>query len=68
MNQPTLDQLLQKVDSRYTLVVLAAKRARSITESMNAEGDGAGVKPVTIALKEIVDGKVKYRRTKMGIK
>ncbi|RJQ28296.1 MAG: DNA-directed RNA polymerase subunit omega [Peptococcaceae bacterium] len=68
MNQPTLDQLLHKVDSRYTLVVLAAKRARTITESLSAESDGAGVKPVTVALKEIVDDKVKYRRTRMGIK
>jgi len=68
MNQPTLDQLLQKVDSRYTLVVLAAKRARNITDNMNVESNGAGVKPVTVALKEIFDDKVKYRRTRMGIK
>lgn len=66
MNQPTIDELLQKVDSRYTLVVLAAKRARAITEIMHSERDGA--KPVTIALREIVDDKIKYRRTKTGIK
>ena len=27
---PSMDQLLPKVDSKYTLVVLAAKRARQI--------------------------------------
>ena len=30
MNQPTLDELMEKVDSRYTLVVVTAKRARTL--------------------------------------
>jgi len=30
MIHPSLDQLLKQVDSRYTLVVAAAKRAREI--------------------------------------
>ncbi|HET7558721.1 MAG TPA: DNA-directed RNA polymerase subunit omega, partial [Limnochordia bacterium] len=32
MNQPGLDELRERVDSRYTLVVSAAKRARQILE------------------------------------
>jgi DNA-directed RNA polymerase subunit omega len=66
----TLDELLQKVDSRYTLVVVAAKRARKLTEKRdNDKNNGFSVrKPVTEALKEIAQGKIKYRTTKQGIK
>ncbi|HOV78498.1 MAG TPA: DNA-directed RNA polymerase subunit omega [Bacillota bacterium] len=68
MNQPTLDKLMEKVDSRYTLVVVAAKRARSLTERGSARVDGAADKPVTAALKEIAQNKIRYKRTKIGIK
>jgi DNA-directed RNA polymerase subunit omega len=66
----TLDELMQKVDSRYTLVVVAAKRARKLTEKKdNGGNNGFNVrKPVTEALKEIARGRISYRRTKQGIK
>ncbi|HHV63080.1 MAG TPA: DNA-directed RNA polymerase subunit omega [Firmicutes bacterium] len=68
MMHPSLDKLFDKVDSRYTLVVAAAKRARQLMEGekplVNCDTD----KPVTIALEEIYEGKVKYERTKSGIK
>lgn len=71
MNQnTTLDDLLQKVDSRYTLVVVAAKRARKLTEKRDNDKDNGFTvrKPVTEALKEISRGRIRYRRTKQGIK
>ncbi|BAF59975.1 MAG: DNA-directed RNA polymerase subunit omega [Pelotomaculum sp.] len=69
MNQPSLDELLEKVDSRYTLVVVAAKRARELTERGKTKADGAAVmKPVTAALMEIAQNKVGYKRTRSGIK
>jgi len=68
MNQPTLDELMEKVDSRYTLVVVAAKRARVLTERENTKLDSAYDKPVTTALKEIAENKIIYKRTKTGIK
>ena len=66
----TLDSLLLKVDSRYTLVVVAAKRARRLTEKKENERDnGLNVrKPVSEALKEIAQGRILYRRTRQGIK
>jgi len=64
MNKPSLDILLKKVDSRYTLVVAAAKRARLLT---NPEASAAS-KPVSRALEEIAAGKLQYERTKSGIK
>jgi DNA-directed RNA polymerase subunit omega len=68
-NLPTLDELMEKVDSRYTLVVVAAKRARVLTESGAGTDDGqvAG-KPVSAALVDIIQDRVKYKRTRSGIK
>ncbi len=66
MNQPSLDELMKKVDSRYTLVVMAAKRARKLTEA--GEGELNGNKPVTRALQEIASGRVKFRHTREGRK
>ena len=68
MKQPSLDVLMSKVDSKYTLVVLAAKRARTIMEDHPADSLGKGVKPVSLALDEIAHGKLNYERTHEGIK
>lgn len=66
MNKPTIDELLEKIDSKYTLVIVAAKRARSFTGSQ--DDSLKGEKPVTRALKEIAAGKITYEQTKSGIK
>lgn len=50
---PPLDKLMQKVDSRYTLVIATAKRARQLTGE-----DNYSDKPVITAVKEIFDGDV----------
>jgi DNA-directed RNA polymerase subunit omega len=49
---------MSKVDSKYALVVAAAKRGRQITESRDKVVDTAGPKPVSLALQEIADGTV----------
>jgi DNA-directed RNA polymerase subunit omega len=64
---PPLDELIKHVDSRYTLVTAAAKRARKILEEEKPE-DERSIKAVSIALQEIKDGKIKIERTKTGIK
>lgn len=68
MKQPSLDDLMKHVDSKYTLVVAAAKRAREITEGAQKLVDSESYKPVTIALQEISGNKINYERTKAGIK
>lgn len=68
LNQPPLDVLLEKADSRYTLVVAAAKRARQLVEGSPPLIKTNTDKPVTIALQEIGEDKIKYERTKVGIK
>src|SRR6266536_1423587 len=80
--EPKIDQLLESVDSRYTLVILAAKRAREINSYYSQLGEGRGEfipplvetgdlrsKPLAIALQEIADGKVAFERIEApGIK
>jgi DNA-directed RNA polymerase subunit omega len=68
MIQLSLDKLMEKVDSRYTLVVVAAKRARVITDRGNDKDDATHRKPVIAALTEISQNKIGYRRTRVGIK
>jgi DNA-directed RNA polymerase subunit omega len=68
MIHPSLDVLVEKVDSKYTLVVLAAKRAREIMNGEAALTDSKSNKPVTVALEEVATGRVVWERTKAGIK
>lgn len=68
MIQPSLDVLVRKVDSKYTLVVAAAKRAREIMDGDPPMVEIRSNKPVTVALQEIAHGKLSYERTKAGIK
>ena len=64
MIKPGITELSRCVDSRYTLVSMAAKRARMIGEKTE-ENDGAftAVKPVSIAADEISQGKIGYVRS-----
>lgn len=68
MIEPGISSLLDRVDSRYTLVVAAAKRARQITEGSHKLTECESEKPVTIAINEIDEQKITYIRTKSGIK
>lgn len=68
MVEPTIDELLTKADSKYSLVCVAAKRAREIVDGAEPMNSGDAKKPVTIALQEIGENKVSYEQTKEGIK
>ncbi|WP_407307542.1 DNA-directed RNA polymerase subunit omega [Desulfosporosinus sp. SB140] len=60
MKQPSLDKLMGKVDSKYTLVIVVAKRARAIMEEGKHEDLAKGVKSVSISLEEISQSKNAY--------
>ena len=62
MIYPSMASLLKKVDSRYTLVMLASKRARMLTEGAQKLTSVSSPKDVTIAINEIYEGKVSYHR------
>lgn len=64
MIKPGISDLSKCVDSRYTLVTMAAKRARMIGEERMHDMDAYGdEKPVSVAAEEIVEGKVGYVRS-----
>jgi len=64
MIYPSVDKLLRKVDSKYTLVIASAKRARELMQQTKP----LSVKPVTGALEEIEQGIITYQRLKQGVK
>lgn len=64
MIYPTLTSLLEKVDSKYTLVVAVAKRARQLVDGQPKLTRAESSKPVTVAVHEIDEGKVTYERNK----
>ncbi len=66
---PRMEHLLERVDSKFTLVTLAAMRAREINDYYNQLGEGLGKivppqvtsvsrKPLSISLEEIEVGKI----------
>jgi len=61
VNQPPLAKMLEKSGSKYGLVVMAAKRARQITEAGTGLVENKATKPVTIALHEIAEGKTTFK-------
>lgn len=60
MLYPSIDDLMEKVDSRYTLVIMASKRARQILEGDAPVVVSNSKKAVSIAVQEIAEGKVSY--------
>ena len=62
--EPGINDLLEKADSRYTLVIETAKRARQIAQGDEPLVECDSENPVTIAAHEIVQGKVTYTKQK----
>ncbi|MCX7749048.1 MAG: DNA-directed RNA polymerase subunit omega [Clostridia bacterium] len=68
MIDPSIGSLLKKVDSRYTLCVLAGKRARQLANGAHKLTKCNSQKSVTLAVNEINEDMITYVRTKSGIK
>ncbi len=71
MIHPRIDELLDNVDSRYALVIVAAKRARQINNYHHQLGEGTfdefpplvesrSKNYLTMSLEEVAEGKIKY--------
>jgi DNA-directed RNA polymerase subunit omega len=70
MIHPRIDELLENVDSRYALVIVAAKRARQINNYHHQLGEGTfddfppplvqsrSKNYLTMALEEVAEGKI----------
>jgi DNA-directed RNA polymerase subunit omega len=75
MIHPRIDDLLDRTaDSRYTLVIVAAKRARQINNYHHQLGEGIGFEEapppliesrsknyLTMAMEEVASGKITYQ-------
>ncbi len=71
MIHPPIEKLLDKVDSKFSLVTLAARRGRQINSYFSQLGEGLGAivppqvasmsrKPLSIALEEIAAEKIVF--------
>lgn len=72
MIHPRVDKLLDRTDSHYAAVVVAAKRARQLNSYYRALGEGTyeeytppmvetqSGNYLTISLEELATGKIKY--------
>ena len=58
MLYPPVADMLKNVDSRYLLVNVVAQRARVISEEAEAFGEELDEKPVTLAIREVAEGKL----------
>ncbi|TVY08742.1 DNA-directed RNA polymerase subunit omega [Paenibacillus cremeus] len=63
MLYPSIDRLLDKVDSKYSLVVAAAKRARLLRDGAKSEvRQKRSHKHVGLALEEIYEDHISYEK------
>ncbi len=68
MLYPSIDELVTKVDSKYTLVVAAAKRARGLREGVMCNlGAPKSHKHVGVALEEIYQEAIKVEHIKPAV-
>ena len=58
MLYPPVADMLKNVESRYLLVNVVAQRARQIAANAEAENIELPAKPVTLAIREVADGKI----------
>ncbi|HKL94330.1 MAG TPA: DNA-directed RNA polymerase subunit omega [Clostridia bacterium] len=59
MIDPPIDKLIKKAECRYALTVAVAKRTRELLTQESSYLENSGEKPVTLACKEIYEGKLK---------
>lgn len=68
MINPSISELLTKVENKYSLVTIASKRARQLIDGDKPIVETDLVKPVTIAINEIYTGAISFKTVKEGIK
>ena len=59
MVEPPIEKLIKKAECRYALTCAVAKRARTIIAQEPELIEKTGEKPISIACKEIYEGKQK---------
>ena len=79
ITNPPIDELLEAADSKYALVLYAAKRARQINAYYSQLGEGlleyvgplvethVQEKPLSVALREINEGLLRVEATESSV-
>ncbi len=68
MINPSVVDLLNKVEDRYSLVIVTSRRARQIIDGNEPLTLNPSNKPLTIAINEVNEGLVSYHKSNEGIK
>ncbi len=68
MIYPSIDDLVKHFDSKYTLVIASAKRARQLRNGSTRTTKKGYQNDVATALHEIEVGNIEYERIRDGIK
>lgn len=55
---PPIDKTVEKVDNKYALVSVLSKRARVLMDKRHDYLEQEGINPVSLAAKEVYEGKV----------
>lgn len=58
MTQPPIDKLIERAECRYALTCVVAKRARQLIGQEQEYLEASGEKPVSLAAREIYEGKI----------
>ncbi len=62
MTDPPIDKLIKKAECRYALTCAVARRTRELVTSESDTLAESGEKPISLACKEIYEGKIKIVR------
>lgn len=63
MINPSVVELLEKVEDRYSLVIVTSKRARQLIDGSEKLVESESNKPLTVAINEVNEGAVSYKKT-----
>ena len=63
MINPSVLDLLKKVEDRYSLVIVTSRRARQIIDGSQVLTNNPSKKPLTIAVNEVNEGAISYHKT-----
>lgn len=68
MLYPAMNKLISYIPNHYMLVNVVARRARQIADIADETGEHLMDKPVTLAIREVADGKLDARAMDLTIK
>ena len=66
--EPSVTELLTKVENRYRLVTIASKRARQLIDGQEPLVDKTSLNPLSVAVMEVNEGLIEYETMKDGVK